>query len=150
MRGRRHLLLLPAAALVLAGSGCGPRYRTFTTYAPPADQVGRACLAECAAIRQSCRQDVGGMVQQCRLDAEAAAQRLHLQRLAEYGVELYHFEAGLTDHPPQKPGEARPDYRSCNYQAGNLEQQCQDDHDLCYQNCGGTITYTTQCVANCD
>ena len=150
MRAPRHLLVLPVAALALAAGGCGPQYRTFTNYAPPADKVGRACLAECTAIRQSCRQDAGGMVQQCRLDADAAAQRLHLQRVAEYGVELYQFQAGLTDQAPQKPGEVRPDYRACNYQAGDLEQQCQDDHDLCYQNCGGTITYTTQCVANCE
>jgi len=150
MPASRHLLVLPAAALALAASGCGPQYRTFTSYAPPADQVGRACLAECAAIRQSCRQDAGGMVQQCRLEAERSAERLHLQRLAEYGLELYHFQAGLTDRAPHKPREARPDYGACNYQADGLEQQCQDDHDLCYQNCGGTITYTTQCVANCE
>jgi hypothetical protein len=43
-----------------------------------------------------------------------------------------------------------PDYRPCNHQSGSLEQQCQGDYDLCYQNCGGAVTYTTQCVARCD
>jgi hypothetical protein len=31
-----------------------------------------------------------------------------------------------------------------------MENQCTADHDLCYQNCGGRVTYSTHCVANCE
>ena len=138
-----------AAAIAVLLAGCGPRYQTYTSYAPPHDQAGRQCLAQCLNGRQLCRQSAQVQTQQCRLGAQAEAQIENLRRLAEYQVELERSR-GKRQTTPERPGTVGPNYGQCTGEAATAEQQCRADHDLCYQNCGGVVTYTTHCVANCE
>ena len=100
--------------------------------------------------RRLCRREKDLQVQQCRLEArEAAADRtLDLER--DFRVDLRRYRNGALDAPPEKPAAVQPDYGSCSRRDTALEGQCGGDFDLCYQTCGGTVTYRTQCVANCE
>ena len=147
--GLRGALRVTAAALAAALVACGPRYQTFTSYAPPEDATGRQCLAQCQASRPLCRQTSGLQVQQCRLGAQQEAQSENLRRSTEYQIELQRYQAGLRPKPPDPPATVGPSYWACDGQGGTLERRCTGDHDLCYQNCGGMVTYRTECVANC-
>jgi hypothetical protein len=140
--------LAVAVALALL-AGCGPRYRTFTSYAPPQDDAGRQCLAQCLSGRQLCRQSAQAQTQQCRIGADTVAQIENFRRLAQYQVELERSRSkrGST---PEQPATVNPNYGRCDGEAAAAERQCGADHDLCYQNCGGEVTYTTHCVANCE
>jgi hypothetical protein len=142
----------PITAAVLAGAllaGCNPRYQTFTSYTPPTDIAGRQCLAQCSSTRQTCRQSGQTLIQQCRSQAQMEAHLETVRRAAAYSIELERY--GDKGHgAPELPGPASPNYARCDYEAEGVEAQCKDDYDLCYQNCGGQVAYTTHCVANCD
>ena len=143
---------LPIIAVVVAGAllaGCNARYQTFTNYTPPTDIAGRQCLAQCSSTRQSCRQSGQTLIQQCRSQAQMEAQLETVRRAAAYTIELERY--GNRGHgAPELPGAASPNYARCDDETAGVELQCRDDYDLCYQNCGGVVEYTTHCVANCD
>jgi hypothetical protein len=142
---------LPMVAVLLGAlfPACSPRYQTFTSYTPPPDDGGRQCLAQCSSMRQMCRQSGQTLVQQCRSQAQTEAQIETVRRLAQYHIQLErHGDTGQA--PPELPGPASPNYGRCDGEAAGIEEQCKADYDLCYQNCGGEVTYTTHCVANCD
>jgi hypothetical protein len=134
-----------AAALLVA---CSPRYQTFTSYMPPPDDGGQQCLAQCSSARQTCRQSGQTVVQQCRSQAQTEAHLETVRRLAAYSIQLE--RRGDTGETPDLPGPASPNYGRCDGEAAGIEQQCKADYDLCYQNCGGRVDYTTHCIANCD
>ena len=136
--------------LAAATAACSPQYRTFTAYSPPKDDGGRQCLARCQHARQLCRQDVSLEVQHCRMKAQNDAQIENLRRTTEYQAELQLFQAGYAKQAPEPPDTTRPNYWSCDNRGSGLEEQCTADYDLCYRDCGGEVTYTTRCVANCD
>ncbi|HLT01164.1 MAG TPA: hypothetical protein VK001_03255 [Geminicoccaceae bacterium] len=142
--------LLPIA--VLAGLllfGCSPRYQTFTSYTPPADEAGRQCLLQCSSLRQTCRRDGEPRIEQCRREAQTAAHLETVRRAAAYTIDLERY--GNEGYgAPELPGPASPDYARCDAEAADVEYRCRADYDLCYQNCGGRVEYTTHCVANCD
>ena len=143
---------LPIAVAVVIGAlllGCSPRYQTFTSYTPPQDGAGRQCLAECSSTRQMCRQSGQTLVQQCRSQAQTEAQIETVRRLAQYHIQLERH-VGTGQAAPELPGPASPNHGRCDGEAAGVEQQCKADNDLCYQNCGGQVAYTTHCVANCD
>lgn len=144
-----RILQIAAAVVLGALLGCSPRYQTFTSYTPPQDGAGRQCLAECSSTRQMCRQSGQTLVQQCRSQAQTEAQIETVRRLAAYHVQLERF-ARNGQEAPELPGAASPNYGRCDGEAADVEQQCKADYDLCYQNCGGQVAYTTHCVANCD
>jgi hypothetical protein len=141
----------PIAVAAVAGAllvGCGPRYQTFTSYTPPQDEPGRQCLAHCLSNRQFCRQNAQAQTQQCRIAAQTEAQIENFRRLAEYQAEIPSDRK--HEGMPEPPDPVSPNYGPCNGDAASAEQHCVADHDLCYQNCGGQVAYTTHCVANCE
>jgi hypothetical protein len=150
MRTRRvfAVAIIMVAMAVLAA--CGPRYQTFTNYTPPASDFGRQCVAQCLSARQLCRQHQSALVQQCRSEAQQQATIETLKRQAEYQIDLERYRAGLIQDEPPRPPSVTPATGRCDQQGSRIERQCSADFDLCYQNCGGTVTYTTRCVANCD
>ena len=148
MRVYRSPLIVVAAVVGVLLAGCGPRYQTFTSYTPPQDEAGRQCLAQCLSSRQLCRQNAQVQVQHCRLAAQSEAQIETIRRLAAYQLDLERSDRKRKE-APEPPATVSPNYGRCNSEAATAEGQCVADHDLCYQNCGGEITYTTHCVANC-
>ena len=164
---RRVVAALAVAQAALALIGCSPHYRTFTSYAPPPTDAGRQCVLQCLDMRQACRGDGDRQVEQCRLDAQRQALADNVLRQAAYRTERHersdrteryepsdrterHGQSDRTDAAPPPPSAVQPDYGRCDRRSGELVGQCTADFDLCYQNCGGEVTYTTQCVANCD
>jgi len=145
MRMPGHVAIAAVALALLAG--CGPRYQTFTSYAPPQDEAGRQCLAQCLSGRQLCRQNAQVQARQCRIGADTVAQIENFRRLAQYQAELERFRRKGADAPEQ-PETVSPSYGRCDGEAAAAERHC--NHDLCYQNCGGEVTYATHCVANCE
>jgi hypothetical protein len=148
---RRHAL--PALALaqaMLMLVGCSPQYRTFASYTPPATDNGRQCVAQCLDMRRTCRGQSDQEIEQCRVSAQRDALAETVLRQAAYQIDRQQHEAGKAEAPSSHPAVVQPNYRRCDQQAGNLAEQCSADFDLCYQNCGGAIDYSTQCVANCD
>jgi hypothetical protein len=134
--------------VLLSLTACGPQYRTFVSYAPPESAEGRACLASCQGMRMACRQQKGEQVQECRRNAETQAQLESIRRIAEYAVSA--SDESSKSSSRRLPRDAKPNYSACAAQDRQIEGQCTADHDLCYQNCGGHVTYSTQCVANCE
>lgn len=142
---------LPALALAaIALAGCGPQYRTFTSYAPPTDEVGRQCVQRCLDARRLCRREKESTVQQCRIEAREVAEDRNQTLERDFLIDLTRHQAGILDAPPERAKAAQPDYGSCSREESTLEGQCGGDFDLCYQTCGGEVTYATHCVANCD
>jgi hypothetical protein len=144
--GRANAIL--AMALLLALAACGPQYKTFVAYTPPDTAEGRQCLLSCQNLRMACRQQKDEHVQECRRNAETQAQLESVRRIAEYAVTAKNEPK--TGQPPRLPRDAKPNYSACAGQGQHMENQCTADHDLCYQNCGGRVTYSTHCVANCE
>lgn len=146
----RTVRWLAPALLALAVAGCGPQYRTFTNYEPPADDVGRDCALRCLDERRLCRRENDLGVQQCRIDAQKDAEEANLDLERDFRIDLKRFRAGLYETPPEKPAAVRPDYGRCSREASGGEARCGQDFDLCYQTCGGRVIRETHCVANCD
>jgi hypothetical protein len=149
----RTMRVLPALAIaqaMLALVGCSPHYQTFTSYTPPATDTGRQCVSQCLDTRRACRSEGDQQLEQCRVGAQRDALAETVLRQAAYQMDRQQHTEGKTEAPPSRSAVVQPNYRRCDQQAGNLAEQCSADFDLCYQNCGGAITYSTQCVANCD
>jgi hypothetical protein len=142
---RSRTALVIGILLILAG--CGPQYRTYVSYSPPETADGRQCLMSCQGMRMTCRRQKDEQVQDCRRNAETQAQLETIRRIAEYAVSANDGSGKGSSHP--SPRDAKPNYAECAAQDRRVEGQCTADHDLCYQNCGGQVTYSTQCVANC-
>lgn len=149
MAARAHRLIGSAGMLLLLAA-CGPRYQTFTAYEPPVAHGGLKCVARCMEDRRLCRREKDVGVQQCRIDARSTADGENLRAEGLYQLDLQRFQAGLTPAAPERPRTVAPDYAGCARQGSEIEGQCGADFDLCYQTCGGRVTYTTHCVANCD
>lgn len=139
------ILLLP-----LSLAGCGPQYRTFTSYDPPVDQAGQHCISSCLDLKTLCRREKDLEVRQCRVDAreDAAERTRELERT--FHLELARYAAGALETLLQTPQAASPNYAACSRTDSQLESRCGGDFDICYQTCGGRITHATHCVANCE
>jgi hypothetical protein len=141
---------LIAAPLLLALVGCGPRYRTYTNYEPPADENGRQCALRCMDDRRLCRREKDLQVRECRIDVQRIAEEANLDLERDFRLDLKRYRAGRLDTPPEKPASVQPDYGQCTRQDSSLEGRCGGDFDLCYETCGGRIVRSTHCVANCE
>ncbi len=145
---RRHALpALAIAQVMLMLLGCSPQYRAFASYTPPATDTGRQCATQCLDTRRTCRGQSDQQIEQCRVGAQRDALAETVLRQAAYQMDRQQHKA---EPPSSHSAIVQPNYRRCDQQAGNLAEQCSADFDLCYQNCGGAITYSTQCIANCD
>ena len=116
----RNLSVLLAAAVLL--SGCETvRYEMR----PPASDAGRACVTQCAGIREVCR---GNEIRR------AASERNACERRADQSLIACLNRADNEDKKKQchrnKPG--------C-YVSENQER-CEQDYRACYVQCGGTVT----------
>ena len=142
-------IVLLFATIALPGCG-GPRYQTLASYTPPATESGQQCIMQCLSGRQTCRRHTDLDAQQCRNGAYQEAQIESLKRAAEYQIDLQRHQAGMIKHPPRQPRSVRLDYHRCDGQSRQAEGRCAEDYDACYQTCGGAITHSTHCVANCE
>jgi hypothetical protein len=149
-RAMSRVALAALVQAMLTLGGCSPQYRTFTSYTAPATDGGRQCVAQCLNTQHTCRGDGSRQVEQCRLGAQQEALTENVLRQAGYRMDRKHHSHPTDEAQAAPPSPVEPNYWRCDQQAGDLAEQCTADFDLCYQNCGGAVAYTTHCVANCD
>lgn len=127
-------ILLAALATFLLLS-CGPIYETQYRYTPPADAQGRACIAQC---------EVGKS--QCRINADLRAENRQLRCEREARDD---FERCLTVQGAD-PEKSHCQRRICSLSSSGSDQdQCESDHRVCFQGCGGVVSSQQVCSFNC-
>ncbi len=122
-------------------TACGPMYQTNYTFTPPSTWRGRQCINHCLQRRGFCRSQCSQHNQLCRAQADV----LGAVRYSDY----------MHNHHPYRDGkhhyyQTRSISDFSNYSACHSDCGCEADYKVCYQNCGGTVTAHTVCVANCD
>ena len=131
---------LALATVLVTLQACGPQYRTDTTYVAPKSQQGRMCANNCVLSKQQCQQACNQQSSQCDTVARLEAQNDYLayvndrQRL---GKEVKRSQSSFYRH------NRCPQVAYC-------YTQCEDNHHLCHNNCGGQVLQETYCVANCE
>lgn len=133
---RKHLLFLLSLLLI----SCGPRFRTDYQLTPPKSSSGRQCIFSCQSRLQECEAKDEYAYQNCLNRAESTYQVC---------------EAGKQMGPDPVLGWMTPlciknCYCSRDYCSRPSGEHCKQRYHECYQNCGGTVTANTVCVANCD
>lgn len=96
------------------------RYETV----PPTTNAGRACVTQCAAIRETCR---GNEIRRARLASDACHQR----------NEQAYRSCLATADTPEKKQRCERNRSSC--WASENHGRCDDDYRSCFGNCGGTV-----------
>lgn len=126
-------------ALLLLLASCTPVMETTYHFTPPPTAEGQSCAASCAAERAACTQGCDRRERLCLTDAEARAQR-------DYRIDTDDF------------GDRRPSNRTILDYVGRYRNQClmggcrtpcEDSYRACFEQCGGTVTATEACTANC-
>jgi hypothetical protein len=144
-----RIISLLWGGLVLLGLGaCGPVYKTETTYLPPADERGKACVFQCENQRMQCdtvcRQDYQGCVEQARRDGQMrylSAKESYLNQKADC------LDRGDKDCGKKLSEPSESSYTNtyhCRQDCG-----CETNFERCFSMCGGQIQRFTRCVDNC-
>jgi len=115
----RSLPALLIVALLLAGCKT-TRYELR----PPATETGRACVTQCAAIRESCR---GNEIRRAKNDAE------NCERQAERSLRA------CLDRADSKDTRKDCERKKPNCSRSANESRCDEDHRSCYRACGGQV-----------
>lgn len=130
---------LALVAMVLMLTGCGPTYKTLYDYQPPASAEGRTCISQCQVSRNYCRTTCVATQDACqareRLEAHQAYER-YAEQQTEAGREIRRTPSSFE----------RP--FACSDTA--CRQSCDDDFQMCYATCGGTVSATTVCTSGCE
>lgn len=111
--------LLALAVLLL---GCQTEHYELR---PPASDAGRACVTQCAAIRETCR---GNEIRR------VASERNACERRADQTLAACLSRAD-NDEKKKECHRKRP---GCWYSED--VERCEQDHRSCYAQCGGIVT----------
>lgn len=151
---RKHKLLC-LAFLAMLLSGCGPYYKTFTTYLPPQNDQGRHCALNCENQRLICQNDCDDTYQSCVREAQLEAKADYLDAKEDYldrkehCVRRAHREDGKEDRRCRHLSE--PSLFSYVHDSHcRSECGCQETFDRCFEICGGRVVRETRCVSNCN
>ncbi|WP_109118259.1 hypothetical protein [Azospirillum sp. TSO22-1] len=129
------------AALLLLLAGCAPVMETALHFAPPAGEEGRQCVARCQADRAPCVQSCDRRERLCRSDAESRAMR-------DYNLEADRYNDARRSGSSRTYFDYADRYRRlCSFQG--CRDTCVATYRGCFEACGGTVTETQVCVANC-
>jgi len=131
-----------AAALLicLTLAACGPRYATTYNLVPPKDAQGRACTRGCEISRDSCTRN-------CRIEVESC-QRHNYYGGGPYvgiGAGSHGMSSGVGAVFPFGPSWGTG--QVCSVQS--CTKDCQETFNICYAACGGQVTESRTCTANC-
>jgi hypothetical protein len=127
-------------ALSLHLISCGPRFHTSYQLTPPKTPTGMYCINSCQGSLQQCESSQQYEYQGCLNRVETTYQVC---------------EAGKEMGPDPLLGWAMPIcIKNCHCSRDSCSRPdselCQARYRSCYQGCGGTVTSTTICVANCE
>lgn len=133
---------LPALlTAVLTLASCAPVIETTYSYAPPGTDEGRRCVARCEAERVPCARSCDRGERLCLDDADSRAMR--------------DFQMELGDGLDRRRGSTSRTYFDyadryrplCS--ADGCRNTCNGTYRACFEGCGGTVTTTQTCTANC-
>lgn len=136
-----HALRVAVGVVVMiCCAGCGPRYKTFYSLTPPSSATGLQCLNGCQTT-----------LQQCEANQQYEYQNCENRKLQEFQI----CESQKIMAPDPLLGWSAPIcvqncwcYKeSCGRPSDEI---CKSRYYECYSNCGGNVSTTTVCVANCD
>ncbi len=151
--------MIPCRALLFLAvmfhlTGCGPMYRTFTFYDPPAGKQGKNCVFQCDQQRANCQSDCQINYDGCVQEAEFQGKRDYLNAKEDW---LDKREHCLSKLKAQVKGESvcgdADEPRSHSYvSTAHCREDCGCDTDFerCFQLCGGHIRYEQRCVSGCE
>ena len=129
---KKSLLLVIVSFLMIS---CNPVYKTFYDYQPPMGTEARYCLNVCDSSRQHCASRCDDRQQNCETAANSSDNMEYLACQMSGKEECY------------KPYNYGGHYH-CKDE--NCKEECTQNYNQCYRNCGGIINAHTSCVANCD
>lgn len=110
-----------ATAILLLGAGCETVHYELR---PPRTDAGRACVTQCAAIKESCR---GNELRRMRMNMDAC------ERRADSLVHACLFEASGADSKKMCELNRPPCWVA--EEAG----YCEGDYRACFVQCGGSV-----------
>ncbi|MBF0154452.1 MAG: hypothetical protein HQL64_11990 [Magnetococcales bacterium] len=116
----RYLIMLPAAILWLGG--CQTVRYDMT---PPSTEGGRACVTQCAAIRETCR---GNAI------LRANGEREECEHQSKQALRLCLANADNKE----KKSKCEKEKSSC--WSSKSSSHCEGEYRTCYRQCGGTVT----------
>lgn len=129
-----RLLLL---VLIIALAGCAPVYKSEYNYAPPNNQMGKMCIAQCVQAKANCEQ-------MCQINnANCRAQR---RQEAFYQYETYKYERHRQGRKLKKNIN---DFDTGSYSCSH-SCNCVPSFNACYAACGGEVLERKVCVAFCN
>ncbi|MFW6342585.1 MAG: hypothetical protein ACOC00_06150 [Halothiobacillaceae bacterium] len=164
--------LLP---LLLLAACASPRYETSVSYLPPADEAGRACIAECSEALTACQDDCAARWATCRESVEPQARQRFEEAVHRYEGAREQYETdrlfyeinrnlswgwGYGGRPfgwmdafdaPVPPAAPSLDEIRARLVVARCDARCacQARYEQCFLGCGGRIDRSTRCVANC-
>lgn len=115
--------------------GCSPVYKTHYIYHPVSSEKA-VCANECIKNKQICKSQCLDLQRQCERDANMLGMASGLVRA----------QTGDLNAPPS----ARLSLiEECKIHLESCELACDENHKLCHENCGGSVTVQSVCVKNC-
>jgi hypothetical protein len=126
--------------LILVLAGCSGDATKHVSYNPPETPGGRLCTGQCGQARDYCRED-------CELHQRQCAGKVQSQALIDYekymGDQYVHggaVELRARDFERMTP--CTDSFKSCT-------DDCGEQYQGCYQNCGGSVGVTSSCQFLC-
>lgn len=126
----RIIFLLAGATALL--TACASLYRSETTYTAPTSSEGRSCVSACEGSNNQCRS-------KAKLRAENSQPKCEHDARDDFERCLATAQGEL--------GRSSCTRRYCSRDADTSD--CKTDYDLCFQNCGGTVSSEQQCRFLC-
>ncbi len=125
MNSYRTLLLLLISLLWL--TGCGPYYRTFTFYDPPATAQGKNCIFHCEQKRDTCKNVCEEGYDDCYQDAKLQARHDYLNAKEDW----LHQRERCISKPAPRGRDDKACYEDCAERSKARVKQAQH----CKQRC---------------
>lgn len=147
--------------MVVIFFGCGPQYKTFTTYVPPLDSSGKDCVQKCYDDKMACERQAIQQTQICQKEAQLQAKQEYLNAKEDYLNRLEAWNRMYLSCEQKKPHEGckhiyddRPrepllSDLSKFYFCPDETDKCTSNYDMCFEMCGGQIFRETRCISNC-
>lgn len=117
-------------------AGCAPVYRKFYDYKPMRTDSQRSCSTNCMVLKQSCQNQEQLSYQLCLSNARLEYQTCKAGEIWGWKKDKYECISNCYCYEP-----------SCD---GPNNDSCEEQYANCYVGCGGRVTETTRCVAQCD
>ena len=162
-------------ALLLEGCAATPRYQSVKRLVAPVGPTTQACLSNCAAAMEKCKQTCAETRENCGKDAMPEAEAHYAQELKNHqsALRAYHWDLeryrmelllqggygypygvwGWYPPPPPPSPPALPDkervIKRFIQKRCDRDCGCQSEYEACFLGCGGRIETETLCIANC-